>query len=88
MSPSPKISLRLTPELLSALEKRAAKVGKSLGEYVREVLAKHAGIDAPEMPVGGASHDEETRRRVAYARLAGRKDRQPVKKARQKKAGQ
>lgn len=40
---SPRMSFRITPELSSALERKAAEKGKTVSEVVREAIARYVG---------------------------------------------
>lgn len=46
------ISVRLTSELLRAIDAAAKAEGLERGEFLRRTLAKRVGMAAPEMPQG------------------------------------
>lgn len=52
MPNSPKLDLRLPPELLAKIRADAEKSGKSIGDIVRAVLAKHYRVRKHKLPMG------------------------------------
>src|SRR5688572_28828085 len=61
---SPKVSLRLQPDLARASEKAAAEMGLSIGEWLRDLAEEATGVKA-EVKRGFAAMSQRNRRRTS-----------------------
>lgn len=77
-----RIIFRCPDEIISALERKAAGAGLSLGKYVRRLCEQDTGISVPIIVgLGGAS--PETRKRVQA--IGARAHKRAARKKRQSK---